>query len=181
MQVNKTSGNFNGYLAWKARRQEEEDENDGLLNFRRAMDDFKINTLSGGSALTEEEKEIIREKIAAWLYENTPVSQENIADFKAAFKAFVKELYAMFGARHDLLDFVGDTMVSKYTNDNPIETERGKINFQLFSTAVTSVLNDIIRLRAVSMPDRPNISFADGKADPVPSRLLPVQIKLSDE
>lgn len=55
--------NFNGYLDWK-KRQTDEDP----LCFSRAIETWREQMLSGGTALTEEEKEKIREMIVQWLY-----------------------------------------------------------------------------------------------------------------
>ena len=137
---------FNGYLAWRERRAKEEDE----LCLKQAIEDFKIKTLSGGTALTDEEKEKIREIISQWLEQN-PLETE---DDKAAFKAFLKQLYIEFGAKDFLLDVV-----------------LAKLGDKLDTSDSLKLMADI----------RANLIFGGTGADPVPTRLLPLKFQLQNE
>ena len=146
-------GIFNGYLEGR-KRQAKEDENRDPLCLRQAMEDYKIRILSGNRALTEEEKELIREKIAAWLEENCIETEEG----QKAFKLFVKDIYRLFGARHDLEYFLEQTMFS-----------------------ATGIKLDLSFLRREIIGNGTLINFDGVEADRVPSRMFPLQYQLHNE
>lgn len=140
------SDGFNGYFAWRQKRDEEEEE----FCFRQAIDDFKVKTLTGGTALTDEEKEKIRELISRWLEENPLETEED----KAAFKAFLKQLYMEFGAKDFLLDVLP-----------------AKLGDKMEPSAMLDFMDNV----------RAHLKFGETESGPIPTRLLPLQFQLQSE
>jgi len=170
MTVGSNSGNnFNGYLDWKRRKAEEADD---AIDLKQAMETWKEQMLSGGTALTEEEKEQIKALIANWLEENPLETEEDMA----AFSAFVKYLYTTFGAKHDLMDFIAEVVIGSWLEENPTETGKNKDAFLEFINRIKAVLDKADRNAIIG--NGTFINFDGNKADPVPSRLFPLQYQL---
>jgi len=146
--------NFNGYHAWKA-KQEEEDP----LCFNRAIETWSKQVLTGATLLTDEEKELIRERIAAWFEENTLKTDDD----EIAFRMFIKDLYAAFGARDDFFDFVAEEIKALWIEENTLATDGHKEKFMEFVKRLNSVLDEF------NIANRANIA---------PSRLIPLQYQL---
>ena len=163
------------YVDWKAMQKDKAEDGEIGLCFKTAIENWELQMLTGGTALTEEEKEQIREIIAQWLDENPLKTDED----KAKFTAFVKLLYEKFGARHDLMYFIGETTISLWLEENPVETERDKIAFVNFIRLVEGALHDA-KAALSDIVNRPFINFGGVEADPVPSRLFPLQFALNE-
>lgn len=158
------------YNEWKALKSKEKED---PFCLSRAMDNWETKMLSGAAALTEEEKEQIREAVARWLEENPLKTDED----KQAFTAFVKQLYMSFGARHDLMYFIGDVAVSHWIENNPLETEQDKVDFSNFVSLVEGSLEKVSEAMR-DYRNRPLLNFDSKEADPIPSRLFPLQFEL---
>ena len=160
------------YGEYKAMRAKEDED---YLCLRSAIENWQEQMLSGGTALTDEEKEKIREMIKAWLEENPLETEED----KAAFTAFVKQLYKMFGARHDLMYFIEETMIAKRMDANPSESKESFLNF---TSLVKSALDKVnTHLRNITTNNRTFVNFGGNEIDPVPTRLFPLQMQLKAE
>ena len=167
------------YAEWKAMNAKEEDD---AFCLRNAIENWSEQKLTGGRALTDEEKEKIRELIANWLEENSLETEED----KRAFSAFVKKVYLKFGAKHDLMDFIEETMIAKWLEANqfevPLETRSQRDAFAAF-TRILSIAMEMAKtsIRDLAVGNGTLINFDGQEMDPVPSRLYPLQMRLQVE
>ncbi|MCL1987038.1 MAG: hypothetical protein FWG64_03580 [Firmicutes bacterium] len=158
MNINTNNNRQLWYNEWKQAQNGNEEDN--IANFGKAVDEWKNQVLSRGTALTEEEKEQIKEIIARWLEENPLETDED----RQKFRAFVQEVYTMFGAKHDTAYILEDTILS-------IFDERTNLS-QFARETLLNVLDTLNPSRANRTETSENVEFV------APSRIYPVQINL---
>ncbi|MCL2015501.1 MAG: hypothetical protein FWG68_04560 [Defluviitaleaceae bacterium] len=170
MNIGNTSPKKLWYMEWQVAQSLKED--DKILNFSKAVDEWKNQILSRGTALTEEEKEQIRALIARWLEENPLETDED----KAKFRAFVQEVYEKFGAKHDTAYLLGETIMS-------VLDERTNLTHFMRDTLleVLNMLKNPASMKSPANRENQANEIAQNIAVMASSKLYPVQVRLFNE